>query len=176
MKPHCWWCCYPFEWESLHYPYDFSGNTFYTTGHFCSWECMKAYAINKGDQCEFLTLMKKRMNGKITHTKRAPSKLCLEMFGGTVTIQEFRNGDTCVLKIPGEFYQDQIVTKQDMPVKTEPGELRLKREKPLERTKGKLETSLGIIRKCTPRAVASLGEKLQNKPKDSCGNSQMEQQ
>jgi hypothetical protein len=129
---------------------------------------MKAYAIEKnksGEQCEYITLMKKRMYGKITHTKRAPSKCCLEMFGGTMSIEEFRGGKTCTVRIPGEFYQDQIVTKEDKPI--EAGELRLKREKPLERTKGKLETSLGIIRKC--RAVSSQPEdvkKSQSKTKD----------
>lgn len=170
MKPHCWWCCYPFEWESLHFPYEFKSNTFYTTGHFCSWECMKAYAIHndKGKQCEYITLMKKRMNGKITPTRSAPSKYCLEMFGGTISIDEFRNGNTFVIRIPGEFYQEQIVTKSET-APLEEGELKLKREKPLERSKGKLETSLGIIRKCTPRAVSGLVEKKtttsQNKTK-----------
>ena len=157
MKPHCWWCCYPFEWESLHFPYSFTANTFYTTGHFCSWECMKAYAIEKnssGEECEYITLMKKRMYGKVTHTRRAPSRYCLELFGGTMNIDEYRGGTTCAVRIPGVFYQDQIVTREDKPI--ESGGLRLKREKPLERTKGKLETSLGIIRKC--RAVSSQQE------------------
>ena len=172
MKPHCWWCCYPFEWESLHFPHSFKANTFHTTGHFCSWECMKSYAIernNNGEQCEYITLMKKRMTGKVSHTRKAPSRFSLEMFGGTMSIEEFRGGKPCVVKIPGEFYQEHLITKQDVPVGGGGGELRLKREKPLERTKGKLETSLGIIRKCPHQqqpVVASLvGGKSQNKTK-----------
>lgn len=170
MKPNCWWCCYPFEWESLHFPYAFKANTFYTTGHFCSWECMKAYAINhnKGEQCEYITLMKKRINGKTTPTKMAPSRYCLEMFGGTVSIDEYRKGGvTYVVKIPGEFYQEPVVTQIDKPI--ESGELKLKREKPLERSRGKLETSLGVIRKCPPlAALDSVGKntvQFQNKAK-----------
>jgi hypothetical protein len=133
---------------------------------------MKSYAIEKnknGEQCEYITLMKKRMTGKISHTRRAPSRLCLEMFGGTVTIEEFRAGTPCVVRIPGEFYQEQQVTKQNAPVGPSAfvggGELKLKREKPLERTKGKLETSLGIIRKCPPAAASLGGPKSQSKTK-----------
>lgn len=164
MKPHCWWCCHGFDWDSLHFPYAFTSNTFYTTGHFCSWECMKAYAIdeNKLSQCDYITLMRKRMGGRVVHTRRAPSRYCLEMFGGSMNIEEFRRGDTCVLKIPGEFYQDQIVTKEDKPI--DGSELRLKREKPLERSKGKLETSLGIIRKC-PAAASSEREDKKSRNK-----------
>lgn len=113
--------------------------------------------------------MKKRMTGKVSHTRKAPSRFSLEMFGGTMSIEEFRGGKPCVVKIPGEFYQEHLITKQDVPVGGGGGELRLKREKPLERTKGKLETSLGIIRKCPHQqqpVVASLvGGKSQNKTK-----------
>ena len=164
VKPHCWWCCYPFDWESLHFPYAFTANTFHTTGHFCSWGCMKAYAIdrNKHEQCEYITLMKKRIEGKITPTQRAPSRYCLEMFGGNTTIEEFRQSSLVNInvKIPGEFYQEQIVIKQEKPI--EVGDLKLKREKPLERSKGKLETSLGIIRKCS---AVSEEKKSQSKTK-----------
>lgn len=148
MKPNCWWCCYPFEWDSLHFPYAFTGNTFYTTGHFCTWECMKAYAIdkNKLEQCEYITLMRRRMEGKISCTKRAPNRYSLEMFGGTVTIEDFRKGIPVVIKIPGEIFQEQSVIAPT--TTTTNGSLKLRREKPLERSKGKLETSLGIIRKC----------------------------
>lgn len=170
MKPDCWWCCYPFEWESLHFPYAFKSNVFYTTGHFCSWECMKAYAIdrNKLEQCEYITLMRKRMEGKINTTKRAQTRYCLEKFGGTLKIEEFRRKVPCVVKIPGEVYQchETIVSKSKEIVATT-GDLRLKREKPLERSKGKLETSLGIIvKKCCPPVAGSHREKSQNNKKD----------
>lgn len=151
MKPVCWWCCHGFEWESLHFPYKFKSNVFYTTGHFCSWECMKAYAIDRDftQECEFITLMKKRMEGKISHTKRAPNKYALELFGGTLKIDEFRSRPQVVIKIPGEIFQAQSIIKEDKPVDSSTGTgLKLKREKPLERTKGKLETSLNVIRKC----------------------------
>lgn len=173
----CWWCCHLFDWESLHFPYKFKANTFYTTGHFCSWECMKAYAIhnNKFEQCEYITLMKKRMTGRITTTKRAPSRYCLKMFGGTMSIEEYRKANCNIrIKIPGEIYQTHDVTFNESKTQISSGgesttqNLRLKRNKPLERSKGKLETSLGIIRKCNPCAADSSGKgsKCQSKEKD----------
>lgn len=145
-KPVCWWCCHSFGWDALHFPYSFKSNVFHTTGYFCSWECMKAYAIDKNrlEECEYITLMRKRMEGKLNSTKRAPSKYSLQLFGGSLTIDEFRRNVPCTIKIPGEIFQQQSVIKEDKPVEG----LKLKREKPLERTKGKLETSLGVIRKC----------------------------
>lgn len=151
MKPVCWWCCHGFEWESLHFPYKFKSNVFHTTGHFCSWECMKAYAIDKDftQECEFITLMRKRMEGKISKTNRAPNKYALEMFGGTLKIDEFRTCPNVLTKIPGEVFQTQLIIHNDEPSTTKNGGgLKLKREKPLDRTKGKLETSLNVIRKC----------------------------
>jgi hypothetical protein len=111
---------------------------------------MKAYAVDKNrlGECEYITLMKKRMEGKISVTKKAPSRYTLEMFGGSITIEEFRKGCPVVIKIPGEIFQQQEVFKDEKPVDG----LKLKRVKPLERSKGKLETSLGVIRKCHPVA------------------------
>lgn len=158
VKPVCWWCCHGFEWDSLHFPYKFKSNVFLTTGHFCSWECMKAYAIDKNFllECEYITLMRKRMEGKIHPTKRAPSKYVLEMFGGNVSIDEFRTCPKIVVKIPGEVFQCHTILKEESSSGTGAGAgggLKLKREKPLERSKGKLETSLNVIRKCQQQHV-----------------------
>lgn len=146
MKPVCWWCCYPFDWESIHFPYALKSNVFLTTGHFCSWGCMKAYAIDKGkmDACELIMLMRKRVEGKMTPVQKAPSKYCLEMFGGDVSIEQFRNGIPVHVHIPGEAFQ---IVKSNKEEKFEI--IKLKREKPLEREKNKLESSLGVIRKCS---------------------------
>lgn len=157
MKPDCWWCCYPFEGESLHFPYAFKSNVFYTTGHFCSWGCLKAYGIERGklDTCDYVTLMRKRMEGKITPIKKAPSRFCLEKFGGTVTIDEFRSEIPIRLYIPGEVFQSCEINKDYVQIsnnKDSTSDLKLKRDKPLEREKSKLETSLGIVRKCNRAA------------------------
>ena len=91
---------------------------------------------NKLEQCEYITLMRKRMEGKVVHTRKAPSKYCLTSFGGTVSIEDFRSADKpIIIKIPGEVFQSHTVI-QDVSNKESTGvELRLKREKPLERSK-----------------------------------------
>jgi hypothetical protein len=110
---------------------------------------MKAYGIQKDDSRFFdlITLMRKRIEGKITPTKKAPSRYCLKMFGGSLTIEEFRSGIPIRVHIPGEMYQEPL--SETRPQQQTGGVLlQLKREKPLKRdVANNLETSLGIIRK-----------------------------
>ena len=85
-------------------------------------------------------------------TKTAPRKEVLEMFGGTVRIEDFRKEPERISVIfPGEIFQLPVVNTNQFE-KKEPGQIvqglvKLKREKPLERSKGSLESSLGITRK-----------------------------
>ena len=148
-KPVCWWCCHSFDWESLHFPFGFRSNVFRTTGHFCSWGCMKAYGIQRNDPRFFdlITLMRKRIEGKITPIKTAPSRYSLKLFGGPLSIEEFRSGIPVRMFMPGELYQEPLVETTRETQTT--GMLQLKREKPLKRdcASNKLEASLGIIRK-----------------------------
>jgi hypothetical protein len=109
---------------------------------------MKAYGIQREDPRFFdlITLMRKRIEGKVTHTKTAPKRYALRMFGGPLSIDEFRSGIPVRVYIPGELYQEPLVetTRVTQPA----GTLQLKRDKPLKRdAANKLETSLGIIRK-----------------------------
>jgi hypothetical protein len=77
------------------------------------------------------------------------------MFGGTLTIEEFRNGSSnVVVSMPWETHIMPIVhtlnpTSRAVPttIDTSKDELVLRRNKPLARTKSSLEASLGIIRK-----------------------------
>ena len=98
----CWWCCHPFEGTDLHLPYHHDDRTkkFKTMGHFCSWECMKAFnldrnGINKaGIISTYITLLRKRVEGKANQTRPAPNRFTLKMFGGPFTIDEFRSNST----------------------------------------------------------------------------------
>jgi len=110
---------------------------------------MKAYGIQRNDPRFFdlITLMRKRIEGKITPTKTAPSRYSLKLFGGPLSIEEFRSGIPVRMFIPGEVYQEPLVETTRETQTT--GMLQLKREKPLKRdgASNKLEASLGIIRK-----------------------------
>jgi hypothetical protein len=83
-------------------------------------------------------------------TKTAPRKEVLEMFGGDVTIENFRKEpERITITMKGEIYQLPVINigkfekKDDLST----GIIKLKRTKPLERLKGSLENSLGITRK-----------------------------
>ena len=110
---HCYWCCHLIEGNvyGLPYNYDSINDTYYVTGYFCSFECKSAYnfSINGGSDKvweinSWIQMIAKRCG--ITKTIRpAPSRYLLKMFGGTMTIDEFReahanNDKTYILNVP----------------------------------------------------------------------------
>jgi MYM-type Zinc finger with FCS sequence motif len=171
----CWWCVHSLpQHPCVHLPlkYDDRRNRFTTIGNFCSWECAKAYAIDMrsprwGEIQSLLSMMRMRAYKKYMPLFAAPKREALKIFGGTMTIEEFRScagGPAPVVYLSNDIQIHQIVAPQDQPVvgsssnqnsklkaieetavKSET--LKLKRSKPLERSKSKLESSLGIIRK-----------------------------
>jgi len=159
MTSVCWWCIHPFDNIALHAPYKYDDRrrTFLTTGHFCSWECVKAYLLDKGGPRSgefqmYLALMKLRALGKNVVTKAAPKRLTLKLFGGPLTIEEFRSGSSSVdVFLPNETHMmPTYINSNAVPAKkpnTEGDEVVLKRPKPLARAKSTLETSLGITRR-----------------------------
>ena len=107
-------------------------------------------------------MMRKKMYNSVGRIMPAPSRYSLKVFGGTMTIEEFRanqtvdTGERFVIK--DEPYKSGIIkmnldSTQKMAQithstgKNEP--LRLKREKPLKRDVNNLEMTLGITRKKT---------------------------
>ena len=172
----CWWCCHEISENEYHLPYKYEElkKKFHTCGHFCSWSCAKAYAIETygltkgGQMSQLLTLMKKQSTGKLDGILKAPSRYVLSAFGGTMTIEDFRTVTKSTYPVtcmPNETHINHTILKptsnnvrisqQDTTHKlqeindsntiNEP--LRLKRTKPLKRDMNTLESSLGIIRK-----------------------------
>jgi hypothetical protein len=158
------------------YKYDDKLDRFYSTGQFCSWGCCKAFALdrygtNRGSiTSQMIATKRLKMNGgKSVFTIKAPSRYNLEMFGGDMTIEQFRNvskDDFPIFQMPNEVYVLPITAGKNgiTPVHTRPSScipnkmdeinqssthnepLRLKRPKPLKRDQNNLETSLGIVR------------------------------
>jgi hypothetical protein len=120
-----------------------------------------------------LMMMRRRAFGKYTPLWPAPKREALKIFGGTLTIDEFRSFGGLV-EPPMVCFPDQkqliqivgvqLIKQPDGAVTaahvnsrgklaaidsaTSQGDtLKLKRNKPLERTKSKLENVLGITRK-----------------------------
>lgn len=175
----CWWCVHSLpQLPCFHLPvkYDDKRCRFTTTGNFCTWECMKAYANDmstsrSGEIQSFIALMRMKAYGKYMQLYAAPKRESLKVFGGTLTIDEFRSyyGKTPPpVYFPDQVQMHQIVgSEQHVPVASGPisssstsklkaainnsetkgDTLKLRRDKPLERSKSKLESTLGIIRK-----------------------------
>ena len=174
----CWWCCHPYEGPTLHMPFNYDDKIkkFKTAGQFCSWSCIKAYALeryglNKGGLiCQNLTLLKKHTTGELTRTWPAPSRQTLKVFGGTLTIDEFRAAsgpNAPIVHMPNELHitHEVIEKSREYIPRSQPTTnklqyklkeinnaassnepLRLKRSTPLKRDQNNLEQSRGIVR------------------------------
>ena len=174
----CWWCCHPYESPTLHMPFNYDDKIkkFKTAGQFCSWSCIKAYALeryglNKGGLiCQNLTLLKKHTTGELTRTWPAPSRQTLKVFGGTLTIDEFRAAsgpNAPIVHMPNELHitHEVIEKSREYIPRSQPTTnklqyklkeinnaassnepLRLKRSTPLKRDQNNLEQSMGIVR------------------------------
>lgn len=152
---HCWWCVHPFQGQILHMPikYDDKLKKYTTMGEFCNWSCMKAYAhdINTPKSYEyqaFISMMCMQTHGKYQSIRKAPKRQALKMFGGSLTIEEFRS--TCntdhPVRLPNETFMQitERTTKETAAAPAAVESLKLKRDKPLQRAASKLEQALGI--------------------------------
>jgi hypothetical protein len=98
-SPWCWHCCHPIPDVAVPLPvaYDTRRDTWTVRGAFCSWGCAKAWNWDAGAgyrsalRGQLLTLLRKRTTGTLTGTVPAPPRETLAVFGGTLSIEEFRS-------------------------------------------------------------------------------------
>ena len=110
---HCFWCCHSIDnvVYSMPYNYDTINDSYFVFGSFCSLQCANAYNFSVHGSSDkvweinsWIQMLGKRYG--FTNTIRpAPSKYLLKMFGGNLTINEFREAHiksdkTYVLNIP----------------------------------------------------------------------------
>jgi hypothetical protein len=110
---HCFWCCHSIDnvVYSMPYNYDSINDSYFVFGTFCSLQCANAYNFSVHGSSDkvweinsWIQMLGKRYG--FTNTIRpAPSKYLLKMFGGNLTIDEFREAHikadkTYVLNIP----------------------------------------------------------------------------
>ena len=169
----CWWCCHSWKGPILQMPYTHSlkNNTFGKKGYFCSWSCMRSYAFSTYGEHQAskiagnMYIMRKQMYGSYKKIQPAQCRYNLKMFGGTLTIEEFRDG--CLIdadhslnnarnetsNVPSEikilpfnntkYKMEEINMSQTNSNDT----LRLKRAKPLKNANNNLEGLLGLTRR-----------------------------
>jgi hypothetical protein len=92
----CWWCCNQFNDPPCALPEFYKKDKFYVSGCFCSFNCTASYNFSKNDddmweRYSLLNLMHKKLyNSKFIKINLAPPREILKMFGGYLSIDEFR--------------------------------------------------------------------------------------
>lgn len=95
----CYWCCQPFKTFPLGLPIRYTNNQFFLQGCFCSLECTTAYNFQTTssdtvwDRYALINLLAKKL-GYNYFVQSAPPRESLEMFGGSMKIEEFREYHT----------------------------------------------------------------------------------
>jgi hypothetical protein len=95
---HCWWCCHPFDNPPCSIPYEFKNNSYCVYGVFCSPECAAAYNFNDvhgvsdiWERYSLLNMLYRRIyENKHYKIKLAPPRQTLKIFGGHLSIDEYR--------------------------------------------------------------------------------------
>lgn len=95
----CWWCCHKYENQTYGIPLKKDKEMYLTKGYFCSLNCAKSYNNNenldlkeKQNRNIMLEMLNKELleNEDNLEIEEAPPRETLKIFGGTLTIEEFR--------------------------------------------------------------------------------------
>jgi hypothetical protein len=94
----CWWCCHKFDTVPIGMPVKYNHNEkkFRVKGIFCSFSCLMAYKCDKPKFTNdyLIKLLYNKITGELTLSSGilvAPPRESLKIFGGKLTIEEFRN-------------------------------------------------------------------------------------
>ncbi len=93
---YCWWCCHPFNGVPCALPESYRKEKFYVNGCFCTFNCAASYNFSKNDdnmweRYSLLNLMYKKLyNRNFVKINLAPPRETLKIFGGYLSIEEFR--------------------------------------------------------------------------------------
>lgn len=163
---YCWWDCHPFNNIPIGIPisYNKRKDTYQVYGCFCSFEC--ALAFKKSDRKLFNISndifydLRKRFGhsetdgtGQFITLKSALPRTSLSIFGGKLTIAEFRKY-SCNSSLKCNLYHypltplNEVIElippkKNEIHIVTNSPPLKLKRNKPLPGNKNTLEHTLG---------------------------------
>jgi len=97
---YCYWCCHSFQTKEYHLPLYTKKKEYFVFGHFCSAECAASYNFNDlleyGNSFTRYSLLHSLYYDVFKGDKinLAPSRMSLNIFGGHLTIDEFRKFTT----------------------------------------------------------------------------------
>lgn len=173
----CWHCCHGFDTQPIPIPiaYDDRKDTFTVSGVFCSFACGKAYNLDdrgggyrRGINAVLITAFRKRCTGILGPIKMAPPRMLLKSFGGSMTIDDFRNAsETYAFRSlpPRMVIQEHVFEQQARAAALAQSQkpafaptaavdfkdaiatnetLKLKRPKPMQKDRNVLERTMGI--------------------------------
>ena len=93
----CYWCCHRFENAPFGIPVKYTNEKFHVYGCFCSLECAASYNLASKESIDemwerynLINLLSRRIGYSLNYIKPAPNRLALKMFGGYLSIEEFR--------------------------------------------------------------------------------------
>lgn len=97
---HCYWCCHRFQNAPVGIPLSYNDDLkkFMVYGCFCSCECAAAYNMESKESSDeimtrysLLNMMARDLGCADMVVRPAPSRLILNMFGGPMTVENFRS-------------------------------------------------------------------------------------
>lgn len=161
----CWWDSHPFTSQPVAIPTSYNpvNKTFQVMGCFCSFQCALAYKkydrnLDSVDTSLLYFFFNKITPSKVnvTNLKPAPPRQMLNIFGGSLSIDQYRefnkdrtlNYDMITYPLIPVAQYAEVQKKKDpeaikMSQLTRP-KLKLKRSKPLPHHKNTLENSMGL--------------------------------
>jgi len=152
---YCWWCCHNFDTVPIGLPEKYVNDTYHLYGCFCSFNCAQAYNLNTNDnkiweRYSLLNFLKKKIcdlnNIKYKNYDyicSAPPRQSLNIFGGPMTIDDFRNSLYTLAQNYNYILPPMIpliglleiipqeITPTNVKIKNINNNLKLKRSKPL---------------------------------------------
>lgn len=94
----CWWCCHNYDNQSYGIPMRKEKDKYITKGYFCSLSCAKTYNESenidlkeKQNRNMLLDMLNEEICEKPEYVELAPPRETLKIFGGVLTIEEFRS-------------------------------------------------------------------------------------
>lgn len=119
-KIACWWCCHQFDTYPVCSPlkYDGKKDIFTVIGCFCSFNCSKSFSMTEYNcRYELNSYLYKRIMKQYKDIKKAPCKSVLKMFGGPLSINEYREtfdtlSEVKINKYPMVYMPNQIQYKK----------------------------------------------------------------
>lgn len=170
----CWWCCHKFNNLPFGIPNKILNNTYHVFGNFCSFNCAAAHihTLKDWNISERLSLLHNMYYSiynmdEYETIKSAPAKETLKLFGGPLTIDEFRDSTkninrdyrliippmTSIMPLVEEnnkeknkchYSTNKNIPLNNLKMSSKIEKLKLKRTKPLHSTKYSLIETMGL--------------------------------